>query len=305
MPPSRAGSAGRRPAASAATGGRRGRSAAGSPASISAWSPRSSPSDRMTTAAPRAKAAEARHREEGEQRRADARAAVPVVDRCGGAGQRLVAVADAQCRGDAGQPRAEGEDLGAVRRLARRHARASGSPPCAASSSRRCRSAAAACAGTVWRRRSSGVRDVAVGADDVAQRAAQVELARASGCARCGTSGAAAGRRQACGERRSAVVVVALEIAAARAVRVGGRQFAAFLVLLGLRSRSSRAPPSSLMRVSSSSVAFDHGGRIAPEIGAEQRLELARGDRAGARAWQARPRGCRPSSAGRAASPPA
>ena len=85
--------------------------------SISAWSPRSSPSDRSTIAAPRAKAAKRGTDEEGEQRRADARAAVPVVDQLGGARKRRVAVADSQRARDAGEPRAEREDLGAVGRL--------------------------------------------------------------------------------------------------------------------------------------------------------------------------------------------
>ena len=155
-PPSPAGSADRRPAALPATAGRRGRCSRRIAAPSSAWSPRSSASDRMHDRRAARKGREARHGEEGEQRRPDAGAAVPVVDQCRRAGQRLVAVADAQRRVMRVSRVPKVKTLGPVGALHGGMRQLADSPPCAASSSRRCRSAAAACAARFWRRRSSG-----------------------------------------------------------------------------------------------------------------------------------------------------
>jgi hypothetical protein len=67
---------------------------------IAAWSPRSRPSDTISTSAPAGKAGKARNAEEGLQRIADAGAAVPVGHGRRGRGERLVAVGEAHGAGD-------------------------------------------------------------------------------------------------------------------------------------------------------------------------------------------------------------
>ena len=114
--------------------------------------------------------------------------------------------------GDAGQPRAEGEDLGAVGALHDGVRELADSPPCAASSSRKRRSASAACAAPSGggaaaargcRHRRSRFR-AASGAD---------RACRANGCAPCGRSGGRAARTASLRRKAARPVVVALEVA--------------------------------------------------------------------------------------------
>ena len=207
--------------------------------SISAWSPRSS-----------AVGEDARPRRRARRRRSAARTRkassvgpmrVPPSQSSTRAAARASAWSRSRmrsARGDAGQPRAEGEDLGAV-----------GACTAACASLQIVRRVQLHRAGDVdqdqqlARHRSAGGAAAARATSpsalhDFPQRAAQVELAARMRAHGAEGAAARAGRRRACGGRRPGRSSSRCEVAGAQLFGAG-RQLAAFLLARPPRSRSS------------------------------------------------------------------
>ena len=207
---------------------------------------------------------EARHREKGEQRRADARAAVPIVDRLRDARERAVAVA--RCAAARVMRVRRVPSVKTSARSARLHDRMrelADSRRCAASSSRKCRSGAAACADTCGRRRSRSDRGTSPSARRSRAASGADRACRASARGRCGRSGASGARPEGSARKPRQVSRRRAETAAAASVSVddassppvalfANRQFARsraavvldlrFLVVFAVRSRYGVAP---------------------------------------------------------------